>query len=90
MFQGYMSTGMSTGIPPNLANSGIPFITQESPIVTTPQKQISASPWTTNHPSNEANIQKSIGSELQTPDIDMSSNCSPHDNNIEQEDTSIK
>ncbi len=44
MFQGYMSTGNSTGIPPNLATSGVPFITQESPIVTTPQKQISVSP----------------------------------------------
>ena len=84
MFKGYMSSGQTIGCQNNPETSGVPFITQDSPAVSTPQKQISALPWMTNTSSNTDNLQKILHTDTQDTDIEMSTNCSPHDTSLEQ------
>ena len=88
MFKGYISPGQSIGGQKNLGTSGVPFITQDSPTVSTPQKQISALPWTTNNSDTTDNLQKIPDTDTQNTDIEMSANCSPHDTFLEQEKSS--
>ena len=86
ILNGYGQIQQTTETQTGIETKVVPLITQESPARPSPQRQIGTKPWNVDSPMgrhvhSKVNTLKNI----QDTDVETSKNCSPHDNNLEQE-----